>query len=95
MTFVYSLNIGLRTLIVGAPATTNTPASDDSIVDEIFGIAEEEEPTPESFHLRFNRPRKPALKVDESATILLDLTNEIKVHYTTKSFFNVIQLCNM
>ena len=80
---------------MGAPANTNTPASDDSIVDEIFGIAEEEEPTPESFHLRFNRPRKPALKVDESATILLDLTNEIKVHYTTKSFFNVIQLCNM
>ena len=80
LTFVYSLNIGLRTLIVGAPATTNTPSSDDSIVDEIFGIAEEEEPTPESFHLRFNRPRKPALKVDESATILLDLTNEIKVH---------------
>ena len=72
---------------MGAPATTNTPASDDSIVDEIFGIAEEEEPTPESFHLRFNRPRKPALKVDESATILLDLTNEIKVHY--KEFFNV------
>ena len=68
-------------MLAAAPAPS-TPST--SIVFEEVQAEEEQEAaadvqqTPEAFHLRFNRPRKAALEVDEAATLLLDVTNEIQ-----------------
>ena len=44
-------------------------------------LEQEEEVSPEQFHLAFNRPRAEVFAIDQTATNLLDATDEIKVSW--------------
>ena len=79
--FIIIIRLSSRTALVGAPSPKAPlpPAGDNQDDYPIYEEIDDLLNTPEAFHNRFNKPRKPAQTVDDAAMVLLGVTNDIQV----------------